>query len=193
MAGELFRKLEHDFLKRRDNALVKSVLAGNKAAFARLMGFYKQRVFQFGRSFFHNDADSDDFVQDVFIKVYLHLASFEGRSLFSTWLMRIAYTTAVNAASRRKEYLPIADESALPSGGSSPEEEEIRRITQEAIRAAVRTLPEKYAVCIEMYFYYDIPYMEISEITGIPVNTIKSHIFRAKKLLKERLEEVYEK
>ena len=74
----------------------------------------------------------------------------------------------------------------------SPEEIEIRKITQDAIRTAISELPEKYAVCIEMYFFYDIPYKEISEITEFPENTIKSHIFRAKKILKARLEEYYE-
>ena len=50
------------------------------------------------------------------------------------------------------------------------------------------SLPEKYAIVIDMYFFYDIPYLQISDITKLPVNTIKSHIFRAKKILKEKLE-----
>ena len=107
--------------------------------------------------------------------------------------MKIAWTTAVNSVKRRKEYLPIADETAILDTDATPEERQILCLTQEAIRQAVSELPEKYAVCIEMYFSYDIPYQEISEITEIPVNTIKSHIFRAKKLLKEKLEDFYGK
>ena len=114
--------------------------------------------------------------------------------MFSTWLMRIAWTTAINSVNRKKETACIEDETIIPDSGSvSPEEFQIRKLTKNAINEAVRELPQKYAVCVEMYFYYDIPYQEISEITDFPVNTIKSHIFRAKKILKEKLEAFYEK
>ena len=187
MSIELLKKRERDIIKKRDSALVQSALSGNTSSFARLMSLYKTRIFYFGKSFFHNDADSEDFVQDVFLKVLMHLDSFKGISQFSTWLMRIAWTTAVNAVNRRKEYLPIADETALLDNDSTPEEQQIKKLTGEAVRQAIAELPEKYAVCIEMYFFYDIPYQEISEITEFPVNTIKSHIFRAKKILREKL------
>ena len=173
MSIELLKKRERDIIKKRDSALVQSALSGNTSSFARLMSLYKTRIFYFGKSFFHNDADSEDFVQDVFLKVLMHLDSFKGISQFSTWLMRIAWTTAVNAVNRRKEYLPIADETALLDNDSTPEEQQIKKLTGEAVRQAIAELPEKYAVCIEMYFFYDIPYQEISEITEFPVNTIK--------------------
>ena len=58
--------------------------------------------------FFKNEVDTDDFVQEVFIKVYTKLSTFRGDSLFSTWLMRIAYNTAVNSVNRRKEYASLS-------------------------------------------------------------------------------------
>ncbi len=192
MPTKILGRLEHDLIRRRDLRLVKAVLAGSKDAFAKLMSYYKVRVFSFGKNFFRNETDAEDFVQDVFIKVFTRLETFKGNSLFSTWLMRIAYTTALNTAERGKKYLPIADEDALIAADLTPEEREIRRVTQAAVREAVTGLPEKYFVCIDLYFSYDIPYREISEITDFPVNTIKSHIFRAKKLLKKKLEELYE-
>lgn len=180
-------------IKLRDLALVKASLAGNTRAFAQLMRLYRQRVFIFGKSFFHNDADAEDFVQDVFIKVYTHLSTFQGKSQFSTWLMKIAYTTVLNSVSRKKEYLPISDEENIADFDMTPEERQIRLVTQKAIHEALMELPEKYALCIELYFFYSIPYQEISDITEIPLNTIKSHIFRAKKILREKLEDFYEK
>lgn len=190
----MLEQLEREHIKRRDFHLVKSVLAGNKDAFTKLMTLYKNRIFNFGKSFFHNETDSEDFVQDVFIKVFTHLDSFKGNSMFSTWLMKIAYTTAINSVKRAKNSLPIDDETIIPDSASvTPEEIQIRKITQQAIREAISELPEKYEVCVEMYFYYDIPYQEISEITDFPVNTIKSHIFRAKKILKNKLEKYYGK
>ena len=102
MAKELLKKLEKDIIKKRDFALVKSAVAGNKTSFAKLMSLYKTRVFYFGKSFFHNEADSEDFVQDVFLKVFMNLDSFKGNSQFSTWLMKIAWTTAFRSQNHTK-------------------------------------------------------------------------------------------
>jgi RNA polymerase sigma-70 factor, ECF subfamily len=190
MTNELLNGIEHTAIEKRDSFLVKSTLKGDKNAFARLMSFNKQKIFALGMSFFKNASDADDFVQDVFIKAYTHLSTFKGNSLFSTWLMRIAYNTAINSVNRRKEYLPLSDEEIIISPDSSPEEHHIREVTREAVRDAMADLPEKYVVCLDMYFSYDIPYQEICEITGFPVNTIKSHIFRAKKILRKKLEEI---
>lgn len=179
-------------ITKRDSLLIKSILAGNKNSFAILMSFYKKRVYALGMSFFKNETDTEDFVQDVFLKAYTKLDTFEGKSLFSTWLLRIAYTTALNAVNRRKEYLPLADETqiAATDRSASPEEAQLRKITRLAVREALAELPEKYAVCLDMYFSYDIPYAQIAEITEMPLNTIKSHIFRAKQILKKKLEDI---
>lgn len=191
MPKSLQQSLKYNYIKRRDEHLIKSVLCGNKSAFQELMSLYKKRIFTFGKSFFHNDTDAEDFVQDVFLKVYMHLDSFKGKSLFFTWLMKITWTTAISAINRKKEYASIAENFEIVDADFTPEEREIKRITQEAIRQAISELPEKYALCIEMYFFYDISYKDISEITGFPENTIKSHIFRAKKILKSKLEDFY--
>lgn len=192
MKNNLARQNELELIKRRDFSLIKRILAGDDDSFARLMTYYKTKVFIFGKSFFKNETDAEDFVQEVFIKVYTHLHSFKGKSQFSTWLMRIAYTTAINSVNRRKEYLPLSDELIIADQMNiSPEEQQIRKITKLAIKEAINELPEKYAVCIDMYFSYNIPYAEISEMTGYPLNTIKSHIFRAKKILKDKLEELH--
>lgn len=178
---------EANDLAERDRRLIKKTLRGDSSAFATLMTYYKTRIFYFGKGFFHNDADSEDFVQDVFIKVYTHLAWFQGKSSFSTWLMKIAYSVAVNSVNRKKEYLPL-DDAPIAAEGYTPEEKQIRKLTQEAVKAAIKELPDKYIICIEMYFYYDIPYKEISEITEVPLGTVKSNIYRAKAILKKKLE-----
>lgn len=167
---------------------------GDGAAFGELMRQNTMRLRALGMSFFKNEADAEDFVQDVFVKVYTHLSSFRGGSKFSTWITRIGYNTAINSLKRRKEYLPLADmdvadvEDALEgTAPDTPEEREIRRITQEAVREAAATLPPAYKVCVDLYFFYGMQYREISKTTGFPVGTIKSNIFRAKKILKDKL------
>lgn len=188
-AAGIARSIENALLQRRDAMLVKESLGGDAAAFAKLMSLYQNRVEAVGMSFFHNRTDTEDFVQDVFLRAYTSLPGFRGESRFSTWLTRIAYNMAVNIKSRSKTYDSIADETLLPSPARSPEENEIRRLTAEAIKEALRELPKQYAACLDFYFFHDMSYDEIAAVTDIPLNTIKSHIFRAKKILRQKLKE----
>ncbi len=178
---------EREAAYKRDSKLVREVLSGNTSAFAELMSLYKKRIEALGMSFFKNPADTEDFAQDVFLKAYTKLDSFRGESLFSTWLTRMAYNTAINAVNRRPEYVSIANESLLPDNGLTPEEKELRLLTMEAVRESLKELPDKYKIVLDLYFFYDNSYTEISEITSLAENTVKSHIFRAKKLLREKI------
>ena len=178
---------EREAAYKRDSKLVREVLSGDDSAFAELMSLYKKRVESLGMSFFKNAADAEDFAQDVFLKAYTKLESFRGESLFSTWLTRMAYNTAINAVNRRAEYVSIADETLLPDKGLTPEEKELKSLTMETVRECLKELPEKYKIVLDLYFFYDNSYAEISEITALAENTVKSHIFRAKKLLREKI------
>ncbi|MBQ4015268.1 MAG: sigma-70 family RNA polymerase sigma factor [Treponema sp.] len=181
------KALEREAAYKRDSKLVREVLSGDSSAFAELMSLYKKRVESLGMSFFKNAADAEDFAQDVFLKAYTKLDSFRGESLFSTWLTRMAYNTAINSVNRRAEYVSIADENLLPDNGLTPEEKELRLLTMETVRESLKELPEKYKIVLDLYFFYDNSYAEISEITALAENTVKSHIFRAKKLLRNKI------
>jgi RNA polymerase sigma-70 factor (ECF subfamily) len=169
-----------------EQIIVAGVLRGEKDLFRLLVKRHEEAVFRMGMSFFRNSEDAADFVQDVFLKAFRSLAHFEGRSRFSTWLYRIAYNTAVNSFSRKREYVSLAEEPG--DGGDNPERKVIREAAGQAVLEAVKDLPERYRICVDMFFFYDRSYQEIEAITGFPVNTVKSHVFRAKKLLRERLE-----
>lgn len=186
-------RIEQTIADTRDRLLVKAVLSGDGRSFAILCSLYRKRISAMGRSFLKNEEDADDFVQSVMEKTFKSLRQFKGESSFSTWLTKIAYNTAINAANRRKEYEPIANEEGIKSRTLTPEENQINEATKEAVREAVKELPEKYGICIELYFFYDNSYEEICSITGLNMNTVKSHIFRAKKILREKLKEFYGK
>lgn len=188
-----FEKIEQTIADRRDRILVRAALNGDSRSFAILTALYRKRVRAMGMSFLKSEADAEDFVQEVFIKVYTGLKGFRGGAAFSTWLTRIAYNTAVTSARRRQQYAPLANEESIESRELTPEERQVGEATKAAVRQAIAELPEKYAVCVELYFFYDHSYEEIERITGFKANTIKSHIFRAKKILREKLREFYEK
>lgn len=172
----------------KDKLLVRQALHGNAESFSHLVASNKKRVEAVGRRFFNDITDIEDFVQDVFIKAYSNLSSFKGKSLFSTWITRIAFTTAINMKKSFKITDSFEDqEDFVPSYYDSPENEQIKKLTRDAINEAVLDLPENYAVCIKMFFYLDMNQEDIAEMTGIPLNTVKSNIFRAKKILSRKL------
>jgi RNA polymerase sigma-70 factor (ECF subfamily) len=185
-----------------DQLIVSQVVAGQKDLFRLLVRRHERAVYGMGLSFFRNAEDASDFTQEVFLKVYRSLSRFEGRSRFSTWLYKIAYNTAVNTVTRKKEYRSLAEDEAQaggqvnsPAGGlindnDTPERILLRKAAREAVLEALQYLPERYRVCVDMFFFYERSYQEIEAITSIPVNTIKSHVFRAKKLLREKLAEI---
>ncbi len=172
----------------QDKQWCKAILNGNPECFGFLVSKYQKKIYSLGISFFKNHDDAEDFVQDIMLKVFLVLPNFRGESAFSTWLMRIAYNSAINSVNRKREFVSAFEGFEISAIDLTPEERHIQKCIKNSIRKAINELPEKYRVCIDLYFFYDLPYSDIENITGIPVNTIKSHIFRAKKILKLELE-----
>ena len=172
-----------------DQLIVSQIAAGQKDLFRLLVRQHEKAVYGMGLNFFRNPQDASDFTQEVFLKAYRSLSGFEGRSRFSTWLYKIAYNTAINEVNRRKEYHSLAEEDAdkYVISGDTPERAVLRNAAKEAVQAAVRELPQRFRVCVDLFFFYDRSFKEIEAITGIPVNTIKSHVYRAKILLREKL------
>jgi len=196
-AGENKNQLQKESKGEADNndqLIVGQVVAGQKDMFRLLVRAHEKAVFGMGLSFFRNTEDASDFTQEVFLKAFRSLARFEGRSRFSTWLYKIAYNTALNEVNRRKEYQSLAeeDENKLVNNNDTPERITLRNAAKKAVREAVSELPERFRICIDLFYFYDRSYQEIEAITGIPVNTIKSHVFRSKIILREKLESIAE-
>jgi RNA polymerase sigma-70 factor (ECF subfamily) len=177
----------NDQMDADDRLIIAAILSGQKEKFRVLVRRHERAVYGMGVSFFRNAEDAADFTQEVFLKAFRNLARFEGRSRFSTWLYTIAYNTAVNGVNRRQEYRSLAEGNPA-ADGDTPERIALRGAVKDAVLEAVRELPERYRTCVDLFFFYDRSYQEIAAITGFPVNTIKSHVFRAKKLLRDKLE-----
>ena len=175
-----------------DQLIISQIISGQRDLFRLLVRQHEKAVYGMGLSFFRNKEDASDFTQEVLIKAYKSLSRFEGRSRFSTWLYKIAYNTALNEVNRRKDYQSLAEEETekLVSSVESPERITLRNAVKEAIRKAINELPERFKICVDLFYFYDRSYLEIEAITGIPVNTVKSHIFRSKIILREKLESI---
>ena len=169
-----------------DLLIVEQMLQGNTGLFRVLVRRYEQPVYSMGMSFFRNRDDAADFSQEVFLKLFRSLAQFKGKARFSTWLYKIAYNTGLNSLSRRQDYRSLAEGEEIPDF-DSPERQALMEAARKAVKEAVVELPERFRVCVDLFFFYDRTYQEIEAITGYPLNTIKSHVFRAKKVLQKQL------
>lgn len=173
-------------LAQSDEAIIDSVLDGDVEDFAELVRRHRSRVYRVGLSWFHDREEAEDLVQDVFVKAFTKLASFRGASLFSTWLLRIAYNTATSRKAAKREHEEYDPERSVDEG-AGVEEGAMAAESAREVREALTHLSPEQALCVELCFFQDLPYAEIAKVTGFPVNTIKSHVFRAKRILRERL------
>jgi RNA polymerase sigma-70 factor (ECF subfamily) len=171
-----------------DNVLVKKVLAGNAEAYRMLVERHQARIYYLGLKFFHNPEEAEDFSQDLFLRAFEKLKSFKDRVPFSAWLYRVAFNLAVSRYHVNRRRLAERDlDIQIPdrrvSLEGSFEKEELRREIQRILAA----LPDIYNLAVRMHYFDGLSYPEISRATGIPVGTLKSHIFRAKKLIRRAL------
>ncbi|MGM9705708.1 MAG: RNA polymerase sigma factor [Prevotella sp.] len=151
----------------------------NKQAFDRLVVKYQSPI----RRFFLNqtlgdEQLSDDLAQDTFIKAYTNIAKFRGLSAFSTWLYRIAYNVFYDYVRRNKPSEDI-DTSVAVKSSTTFQDVNLRMDVYDALGR----LNDNERTCIVLQIIDGYQVKKISEITGMPSGTVKSHIFRGKEKL----------
>jgi RNA polymerase sigma-70 factor (ECF subfamily) len=170
------------------------ILEGDPNAFQQLVKDHERLVGQIVFRMVSNETDREDLCQDVFVKVYQNLASFRHESKLSTWIARIAYTTCLNYLEKKK--VPLY-EDCTPDGvtvddceGVDAGPERWTGARQASIRVCeeIDQLPVIYGTILSLFHLQDMSYAEIGQILHLPDGTVKSYLFRARKMLKERLQ-----
>ncbi|MFK7741784.1 MAG: sigma-70 family RNA polymerase sigma factor [Planctomycetota bacterium] len=177
-----------------DKDLIAAVLDGSEAAFGDLVGRYQDRVFRLLSRYCRDSVECEDLAQDVFLKVFRKLHTFNHQSQFFTWLYRItvnAATDHLSRASSRRLRL-VEDTEVFERGGNADsasdptaplESEELAAVT----RKLVATLPEKFRTILVLREFEGLTYTEISEVLEIQLGTVESRLFRARQRFKEAL------
>ncbi len=169
-----------------DEQIIRRVLEGEIHLFKDIVERYQNRIFTIGMRFHRNRDDAYDFVQEVFIRVYNNLSSFRGESKFYSWLVKIAYNHGINSIKSAKPNESLTEEY-INAEELTPETAHLRGEVKAALSRAINELPERYRICLDLYFFFGLSYPEITDVTGFPVNTIKSNVFRAKQMLRDAL------
>ncbi len=179
-----------------EHKLIQDILDGDKRAFSELIDRYKRLVSHIVNKMVKSSDDCQDLCQDVFIKVYQNLGEFSRQCKLSSWIGRIAYNTALNHLGKKKAELwddisPEISIDNLPISNRCLDEEIAVEDMASRIRAEISKLPSPYNVIIALYHLDEMTYQEIAEITGLPVGTVKSYLFRARRQLREKLASKY--
>ncbi len=169
-----------------DADLVRAIQAGEIPAFEVLVKRYQRGLFAFVHRILENEDDAYEVVQDTFFQIYKTIERVDVERKFSTYAFEIAKNTALSVLRKRKRTVSLEmaediedDESLLERVSRADDAVSIRR--------TIEQLPEKYKSVITLYYFDDVSYEEISRILRLPVNTVRTHLKRAKSILKKEL------
>ena len=175
-----------------DGVLLRRCKNGDVEAFGELVQRYQQAVFNVCFRMLQERRDAEDLTQETFIRAYRRLETFDIERPFGPWIRRVATNLCLNFLEKRYiPQVPLDEERDHPAKSNliGPEETRIKVEAQDRIRAAIMELPAKYRAVIELRHYQALNYAEISETLNIPISDVKSHLFRARKRLAERLKD----
>lgn len=176
-----------------DAQLVQASQRGDQDAFAVLMQRHQRRVFNMILRMLQDYEEANEITQEAFLAAWKGLPAFRGEALFSTWLYRIAYNCCLRQFEQRERertlQVAMRAEQILQRVNEEKRAEEMLELHdwQIAVRKQLEKLPTRYRLVLILRHLQEMTYEEMAEVLAIPVGTIKTHLFRARHLLKERL------
>ena len=188
----------------RSRSLIGQILSGNTEAFVAIVSEHKGLVFHVVRSMISDPRQQEDVAQDIFVRVFESLSRFRFQCSLATWISRIAYNMCLNHLRRSRsrpqdnpDYrtgLEILDENngiirscATTVDSSSPHAVTCQKEQAAIVTQAIERLPGTYRLTIILHYLEGFALPELAESLGMPLGTIKSHLFHARAMLKMEL------
>jgi len=172
-----------------DVELISQVLSGNMNAFTFLVSRYQKLVVHITGRLIQRQDELEDVCQEVFLKVYQNIGKYRNECKLSTWIATIAYNSSINYLRKYEKGDMVSSEDLLsmPVISDSKAMDFERMDLHQYIRNQIELLPVQYRTVLTLFHLEEFSYQEIEQITGMPEGTVKSYLFRAKALLKEKL------
>jgi len=172
--------------------LVSRVQAGDRQAFRVFIEKYQRLVAAIVFRMVYNAADREELSQEIFLKIFENIKRFQGSAKISSWIGRIASNTCINHL--RKKRLPLFDDIAagqtlenVAGDGLTPEHVNERADSNRSLQLEIDRLPAHYRLILTLFHFSEMNYDEIGQALELPAGTVKSHLFRARQKLRERL------
>ena len=175
----------------QDSELIKNVLEGRQQDFSLLVKKYQQPVFRTANGFVHHTADAEEITQDVFLKAFFKLSSFNGKAAFSTWLYRITVNVSINFLKKKKRsqfWTGLSTLLQLASNDKNAEMMLVEKSQKQLIEQAIDQLPLKQRTAFVLSKYEELPQKEVAAVMHITEGAVEQLVIRAKTNLKKNLE-----
>lgn len=179
--------------------LIKRALDGDQKAYEGLLKRYQSGIYNMIYQMIKNREETEDLVQESFIKAFRSLESYNENYAFSTWLYKIAFNHCIDAIRKKKlKTLPLDRPIQLAEGeiqheirddSHCPEGDYLFLERKKLIQKTIDSLPERYRVAIVLRHQKEHSYEEIAQMLDIPIGTVKARIFRAREMLKKKLQD----
>jgi RNA polymerase sigma-70 factor (ECF subfamily) len=186
----------------RDDELVKLAGSGDATVFRMIMQRHNRRLYRVARGVLGDDAEAEDVVQETYVKAFENLALFRGESSLATWLTRIAINEALGRKRKRRPTTDLGDLDMIDEQGearvlifpgvrmdSNPEANASRSEIRLLLERAIDDLPEAFRIVFVMREVEQMSVAETASQLGIQPETVKTRLHRARRLLRETLEE----
>lgn len=187
--------MNNDLAGQTDEELALLVQNGQSEKFGELMKRYSAKLFRYGRKFLSDEDNIEDVVQDVFIKTYKNINSFDVSQRFSPWIYRIAHNTYINAIKKQNsgplylfDFDTFISHTVVPEDPIAKEKEQIE--IKEFVDKGLSEIEPRYREILVLYYIEDLSYKEIADILQIPIGTVGVRVMRAKKILKDKYKEL---
>jgi RNA polymerase sigma-70 factor (ECF subfamily) len=176
---------------------IKKVKKGDQNAFAEVVEYYKDKIYQLCYRMLGNAHEAEDMAQEAFLRAYVNIDSYDIKRKFSTWLYRIATNLCIDRIRKKKpDYFLDAEVagteglnmySQIAADGELPEESVEKLELHEYVQQQIAQLPEKYRTVIILKYVDELPLKEISDIMELPIGTVKTRIHRGREALRKKL------
>ena len=172
----------------QDRLLVQAALRGDQTSFAELVTRYQSAVYNMASRMLGDPTDAEDAAQEVFVRAWNQLHTFQQDRRFSTWLLSIASHHCIDVLRRRKPTAPLEGVALyVQSDEPEPDQLVLQDEQRDMVKGLIDALPEKYRAVTLLRYYGDMSYDEISKATGLTESAVKTQLHRARRMLAGQL------
>ena len=169
--------------------LIRAAKSGDREALISLLREIETHVYRTAYYILGNEQDAMDAAQEALIRIYTRIHLYEEKALFKTWVQRIVTNICIDKFRKTKQTVSIEEHNMVFTSTKNVEDEVISSYVAKDIQEAIRKLPEHHRSVVVLRYLQDFSYNEIAESLDLPLNTVKSYLYRARQQLQALLQE----